>query len=67
MTRFASVGRDQGIPMHEQELREWQEQLALGAQSRIAAPVIPVVSAGDFIKDALALFVPPPAPDGETT
>ena len=55
MTRFASVGRDQGIAMHEQELREWQERITPGAGKKMAA----AIPAGDFIADALALFDPP--------
>jgi hypothetical protein len=63
VTRFASVGRDQGIAMHEQELREWQEQIKLEGGKKMAIDV----PAGDFIADALALFDPPPKPDGEAT
>ena len=63
MTRFASVGRDQGIAMHEQELREWQERITPGAGKKAAA----AIPSGDFIADALALFDPPPKPDGEAT
>ena len=63
MTRFASVGRDQGIAMHEQEMREWQEQIKLEGGKKMAI----AVPAGDFIADALALFDPPPKPDGEAT
>jgi len=60
VTRFASVGRDQGIAMHEQELREWQEQIKPGAGKKMAI----AVPAGDFIADALALFDTPPKPEG---
>jgi hypothetical protein len=63
VTRFASVGRDQGIAIHEQELREWQERITPGAGKKMAA----AIPAGDFIADALALFDPPPKPDGEAT
>jgi hypothetical protein len=63
MNRFASVGRDQGIAMYNQETLEWQERMKLEAGKKIAV----AVPTDDFIKDALALFDSPSKPDGEAT
>jgi len=60
VTRFASVGRDQGIAMHEQEMREWQEQIKIEVEKKITV----AVPAGDFIADALSLFDLPSKKNG---
>lgn len=55
--RMATVGRDLGIQLYEQEIREHQTQITKMASAKIAA----VSGSGDLIAEALSLFSPPAA------
>ena len=57
--RIASVGRDLGIQIYEQEMLEWQEHAKENPVERTTSPGPPV----DFIRDALSIFDPPAKPE----
>jgi hypothetical protein len=50
--RIASVGRDLGIRLYEQEATEWQEHF----RERPVAEPVEAEPADGFIKDALSIF-----------
>jgi len=52
--RIATVGRDLGIQIYEQEMLEHQTQTKEVAAEKIAT----VGNSKDFLKDALSLFGP---------
>lgn len=56
--RIATVGRDLGIQIYEQEMREHQTQVKEVASEKIAT----VGDSKDFLKDALSLFDLPSSP-----
>jgi hypothetical protein len=61
--RIASVGRDLGIQIYEQEMLEWQEHAKENPVERPASPGPPVDFIVDFIRDALLIFDPPAKPE----
>jgi len=54
--RIASVGRDLGIQIHNQETIEWQEHLREIAEAKPEEKPAKPEPGSDFIKDALSIF-----------
>ena len=57
--RIASVGRDLGVQIYNQEAIEWQEHLRENAERKPEEKPVKPEPSNDFIKDALSIFDPP--------
>ena len=63
--RVASVGRDLGIPIYNQEMLEWQEHLKEATEVKPGEKSIKTEIGSDFIRETLLIFNPHPKPSNE--
>ena len=63
--RIASVGRDLGIQIYNQEAIEWQEHLREAVKEKPGEKPVKAEPDNDFIKDALSIFNPPAKPEAK--
>jgi len=57
--RIASVGRDLGIQIYNQEAIEWQEHIRENAEKKPEEKPVKPEPDTNFIRDALSIFDPP--------